>query len=1010
MGDTLCSTPTIRKVSKSYGHKIDVMTKRRDIFEKNPYVENILDYRDGEIEGYDEVYETYNTKIKVNKNMGNEFYENPIEIKLSNFEARQLHALSLGITLYPDEMEYDFIPDEQTELSKKVNKDYIVLHVTKSWPSRTWDTHKWQKLIDLIKEKTNFKIITIGKSHKEESYHGDIVKDIPVLKNVDIDNCIYEIDGYQNVNNRETLSEMCHIINNASCLISFDSGPIHLAGTTDTEIIQIGSSIRYEKTAPYRNGSQHYKFRSIGGECKLFCATDPKYSVKEWGTINSMPYYPNCQEGYKEFKCQPSVNQIFNELVKITNIENKEKLMVITPHLSTGGCPQYLLDYLIENKNNYSDIKVVEFTNFSDDFVIQKNKIKNLIGEENLICLGHHSSWNNEELYVKEKSKLIDIIDNYKPDTIWMNEFPESYDYKLPPDNVTKYIYRKNREYKIIETTHSSGNSFNFDNKKFIPDEFMFCSPLHLEMSKKIDIPKKVWEKPIVIQERPNREEKLKELGLDPSYYHVLNVGLFHVNKNQKFIYDLAEKFIDKKVQFHFVGNDCFINDCGINNTELKNCKRWGEKDNVEDFMSCMDLFLFPSKKELNPLSVKEALSWDMDIIVNKDEYTSQYDEYEKFKTLDKVNIENYINDKIEENRIKIDDIYGLKLEILGGHNENYLVEFIDKDTNNVIYSGDIKNNMWVTPNVKYYINWEIKINGESIYKQDLNNKRVFINFESSSLGDTIAWLPYVLEFKKKHNCKVFVSTFKNFLFENLDEYKEIGFIKKGERYKNINKIYNIGWYYDNNEVDYSKNPQDFKKIPLQQTCSDILGLEFKEIKPSISFKDSGIPIKDKYVCISIHSTAQAKYWNYPNGWQIITDYLKSIGYKVVLLSKEPNGYMGNKLPSGIIIPNKKDLDTTMNYLKYSDFFIGISSGLSWLSWAIGTQTILISGFSEEYTEPTTNIERIINKNVCNGCFNKHRLDAGDWNWCPLHKGTNRQFECTKNIHPNMIIDKINKL
>jgi len=49
------------------------------------------------------------------------------------------------------------------------------------------------------------------------------------------------------------------------------------------------------------------------------------------------------------------------------------------------------------------------------------------------------------------------------------------------------------------------------------------------------------------------------------------------------------------------------------------------------------------------------------------------------------------------------------------------------------------------------------------------------------------------------------------------------------------------------------------------------------------------------------------------------------------------------------------------------------------------------------------------NFDVCNGCFNKYVFDRGDWNWCPKHKNTNRQFECTKNITPEMVADKIIK-
>jgi hypothetical protein len=36
-------------------------------------------------------------------------------------------------------------------------------------------------------------------------------------------------------------------------------------------------------------------------------------------------------------------------------------------------------------------------------------------------------------------------------------------------------------------------------------------------------------------------------------------------------------------------------------------------------------------------------------------------------------------------------------------------------------------------------------------------------------------------------------------------------------------------------------------------------------------------------------------------------------------------------------------------------------------------------------------------------------LDAGDWNWCPNHKGTPRQFECTKMIGSYQVIKAIKK-
>ena len=84
-------------------------------------------------------------------------------------------------------------------------------------------------------------------------------------------------------------------------------------------------------------------------------------------------------------------------------------------------------------------------------------------------------------------------------------------------------------------------------------------------------------------------------------------------------------------------------------------------------------------------------------------------------------------------------------------------------------------------------------------------------------------------------------------------------------------------------------------------------------------------------------------------------------------------------------------------WLKHADFFfIGLSSRLSWLAWAVGTPVALVSGFTHPTNEFATPY-RVINYHACNRCWNDpaHRFDHKDFLWCPRHKDTPRQFECT---------------
>ena len=122
-------------------------------------------------------------------------------------------------------------------------------------------------------------------------------------------------------------------------------------------------------------------------------------------------------------------------------------------------------------------------------------------------------------------------------------------------------------------------------------------------------------------------------------------------------------------------------------------------------------------------------------------------------------------------------------------------------------------------------------------------------------------------------------------------------------------------------------------------------------------------PKMGKYVCIAVQSTLQCKYWNNPEGWQNVVDFLTSYGYEVVLIdqyysfgSKEYNYW--NYPPNGVIDKTSQNLDLwdRIRDLKYADFFIGLGSGLSWLSWAVGTYSFLISGFSKPFCEFQSNV------------------------------------------------------
>ena len=364
------------------------------------------------------------------------------------------------------------------------------------------------------------------------------------------------------------------------------------------------------------------------------------------------------------------------------------------------------------------------------------------------------------------------------------------------------------------------------------------------------------------------------------------------------------------------------------------------------------------------------------------------------------------------QNKVKLHFVRGPFVEITGNKKADYKVDFLDNKTGKVLFSSNIGSNCWTKCNIEYFVEWKVNIyeDGKLWYEHLYNakGKRVYISLDSRALGDTLAWFPYMDEFRKKHECDVITSTFMNEMF--VEQYPNLEFVKPGINVDNLYSMYSIGLFYnDDDSINLLKNPIDPKNVTLQKMASDILGLDYIEVKPKL--KERNIKSDDtlKQICIGVFGTAQSKFWNNPTGWQDVVDWLKDKGYIVKLVSKEGDDYMGNQLPNGIVKHPNGPLELVMDEMLKSKAFIGIGSGLSWLSWGLDVPTVLISGFSYDWAEMQDCIRIAAPTGKCEGCFNRLRLDAGDWNWCPDHKGTERQFECTKTITSEMVIKELEK-
>jgi autotransporter strand-loop-strand O-heptosyltransferase len=671
------------------------------------------------------------------------------------------------------------------------------------------------------------------------------------------------------------------------------------------------------------------------------------------------------------------------------------KILYLAPHLSTGGMPQFLLkriESLIDVKG--VELYVVEYECYSLDYVVQRNKIKSSLKE-------------NFTTIYENKMELFDVIDKFKPDVIHVDDMVERLDREM-----VKRLYSNDRKYRIVETFH--GVDCLPKDKIFKSDLYLYCTPYHVDVFKVDNY--KVIEYPIDKQ----------EINAERTGNHVLNVGLWTPGKNQAEGIEIARKY--PNFIFHFIGNQA------VNFKDYweplmkdlpKNVKVWGERKDIDNFMRMADIFMFNSTWECNPLVLREAISYNLPIIAhNLPQYGNMFTDYIQpidtdlntispnyvtpndnntphFATKHYIAYRNLLCDPVVQQEVSITQYFVNQpfLEINCAVEEDFLVQFFDEN-GSTYHENTIKSNSWVKLNRQWFTKWRTKVTCRDtiIYDNILNlsDKRVLIVIESDSLGDNLAWMPYCLEFQKKHNCKVIVSTSRTDLFD----YPELEIIGRGKEVDNIHGQYTLGWFYDSD-----KEPELCNTIPLQKAATNILGLEFKEIRPILKYEAGEHPFNgEKYVTIATNSTSECKFWT-KEGWQELIHRLIHQGYKVVNVSIEPNPFVGAEQ----IINH--DIKETMKLIHHSEFFIGLGSGVSWLAWALKKKVVMIANFSEEGHEFTLDTIRVTNKSVCHGCWNNKnfKFDKGDWFWCPILKGYPNQFECQKSITADMVMDKLTK-
>ena len=376
---------------------------------------------------------------------------------------------------------------------------------------------------------------------------------------------------------------------------------------------------------------------------------------------------------------------------------------------------------------------------------------------------------------------------------------------------------------------------------------------------------------------------------------------------------------------------------------------------------------------------------------------------------------------QIGRDGIRFDFNAGARVQLPTGR--RWRVRLRDLDTGNILFQNENSGAMVLSAK-RYYVRIGIEVwdlgrpDGAPpvlAHEYDATGKTVLIQFPIGTLGDTIGWFPYAARFAAERRARVVCAMSALIIPLFRDAYPEIEFVSHEDVVaqklaEQVYATYSLGLFFDDKENVHQAT--DFRLVGLHRTAGYILGVNPTEEIPRIVPAPGGRPIAEPYVCIAAQSSSQCKYWNNPNGWREVIAHLKQAGYRVICIDQKPvhgTGIVWNHIPHGAEDQTgDRPLAERARWLQHAALFVGLSSGLSWLAWAARTPVLLISGFTHPTNEFATPF-RVINWHGCNSCWNdpRERFDHHDFLWCPRHANTPRQFECTRLITGQQVINMI---
>ena len=290
-GDMICLLPTVQKTAELMGKRLDVWTRRPEVFSNHPLL--------NPVRSDDEALAAYlsgNDRLLI---------VSPVEIEglpsrnQTHIVEQPAHGI---INLQPSDKKVRlYTTDEHRQRAAELlqplgQSSKVVLHPNRSWEIRTWPNQRWRRLAQGLLER-GVQIVVVGSEIPNIG-----VSEQNIAKGVfDLE---IEHPSLLDLTNQTSLHELREVISLCDLVITVDSGVLHVANCTDTDIVAIFTDIDPRFRTRIRDNKPNAGTKIVHSPC-------PKQFCQSWHGSTGECIQPR----EKNMCCLPSVELVLEEVM-----------------------------------------------------------------------------------------------------------------------------------------------------------------------------------------------------------------------------------------------------------------------------------------------------------------------------------------------------------------------------------------------------------------------------------------------------------------------------------------------------------------------------------------------------------------------------------------------------------------------------------------------------------------------------------------------------------------------